>query len=259
MSAIFFSGVSFGNGIFKNKEKIINPIPAQNWSVSSYGFLIFPTGADLEEFIGFMETKTHGQAQAYLDSLGFSSLGASLYTDGYTNQSVSREQAINYSLNNSRIIQLHGIIIKPVSEADCEVKWQFVLAMSPSNLSSSSYNDLTRGTYDENLMNKYATNPPTSDTCSLPCKMAIANSGHEDTEANPCPENSTGKRPFWGWSQYTCTLYTGNECWNPITNTPGTCYLYCPPSYYIFWICVTNCGPGACTGLLSGAPCPPTQ
>lgn len=233
----------------------------QNWTVSEYGFMIYPTATDLESFLTFLQTKTHAQAQSYLSGLSFSSLGATLYAENTSTQTLTYEEAIDYSMNIKRVLQVEGILIKPVSQsANCEsVKWEFVLAMSVSRLDENSYYSFSRGIYDGNVMNKYATNPPASDTSSLPCKMGISNSGHEDTQANSCPENLSDKRPFWGPTQYTCTQYTGPECWNPVTNTPGVCYTYCPPRYYVFWICVTNCGSGACTAMQSGAPCPPTQ
>jgi hypothetical protein len=208
-------------GIFKTDKKI----PEQNWSVSEYGFLIFPVIADLEEYLELIKTKTHGQAQAYLDSLRFASLGATLYDGEYLSQPVTGDEAINYVLSTSMIFQLQGIIIRPVSEAECQtVNWEFVLAMVPGNLNSTSYDYLERGIYDENTMNKFATNPAV-DT-ALTSFMSQTPSGYEETDANDCPSPQAERKPFWGWGPCICT-----ECdeWGKKN---------CHRNYYVFWILV---------------------
>ncbi len=223
----------------------------QNWSVSQYGFLIFPVAADMEEYLAYIKSKTHSEAQEYLGSISFTSLGSTLYGQSYSDQSVTEEQAINYVLNTSRVFQIHGIVIKPVSQSSCEdVKWQFVLAMSSSNLSAESYYSLSRGIYNGSVMNKYATNPPASDTLSLMQKMSQSNAGNEAFEANPCPTTLAQRRPFWGWSQASCTV-TGSV-FNTTTNTSYPSYTYCAPSYYVFWVNVNN---GGC--WVVGTSCPP--
>lgn len=248
-----------GNYIWANnsdnvipKEEKLKEFFTQNWSVSQYGFLIFPVAADLEEYLAYIKSKTHGEAQEYLSLISFTSLGSSLYGQDYFEQSISDAQAINYVLNSSRVFQLHGILIKPVSEStSCEdVKWQFILAMSTANLNSESYNSFSRGIYDGNVMNKYATNPPANDTLSLTQKMSQSDVGNEAIDPNPCPTNLAERRPFWGWSQATCTV-TGSV-FNPNTNTSYPSYTYCAPSYYVFWINVNN---GGC--WVVGTTCPP--
>ncbi|HMT75081.1 MAG TPA: hypothetical protein PKA77_13500 [Chitinophagaceae bacterium] len=238
--------ISLKTGTESNNEQTTDG----NWTLSEYGFLIFPTPDDMEQFMNLIKTKTHAEAQAYLAALGFNSFGASVYGEEYSTQMVTAEQAINYVQNTARIFQISGIIIRPVNEAECDnVKWQYVLAMAPSNLTSESYRKLTKGTFDSNFMNRYATNPPTSDSLSLVNKMAQTNTGYSDEEPNPCPSNLVERRPFWGWSQATCTEGTA---FNPVTNTWYTTYIYCEPSYYVFWIQVHH---GNCTPIY--APCPP--
>lgn len=239
----------------KQREILIaeKKIPEQNWSVSQYGFLIFPVIADLEEYLALIKTKTHGQAQAYLDSLHFASLGATLYDGEYLRQPVTGDEAIHYVLSTSMIFQVQGIIIRPVSEAECQtVNWEFVLAMVPANLNSSSFDYLDRGVYDDNTMNKFATNPSV-DTTDLITFMSETHSGYEETVPNECPSFEQARRPFWGWGEPSCTPH---NCFNPITNTWGISYMYCEPSYYIFWIKVKQ---GDCWALDCGANCPPVQ
>ncbi len=302
----------FSDKNINSREQLkLNKRPTEhNWSVNEYGFLVFPSVTDLEEFKNFVTRKTHAQIQQYLqDSLGFSSLGASKYSTSSAG-TVSEEEAIDYVMNASRIFQTDGIIFRPVGPRDCIVNWEFVLTMTPANLNSTSYGYLESGVYDANTMNKFATDPVT-ETTSISTFMAQTPSGYEETDANSCPgggdlpvayrpvynANTMNKfitdpvteitprgpfmvqtssayeernpnsshsggllrehRPFWGWSQATCTPYHGTECWDPITNTEGTCYTYCPPMYYIFWIRVNN--NGGCTAMQNGAPCPPVQ
>lgn len=171
-----------------------------------------------------IKTKTHGQAQAYLDSLHFASLGATLYDGEYLSQPVTGDEAINYVLSTSMIFQVQGIIIRPVSEAECQtVNWEFVLAMVPANLNSSSFDYLDRGVYDDNTMNKFATNPAV-DTTDLITFMSETPSGYEETVPNECPSFEQARKPFWGWGPCICT-----ECdeWGM-----KNCYR----NYYVFWI-----------------------
>lgn len=235
-----------------NSQELVSEALTQNWTVSQYGFLIFPVAADLEEYLIFIKSKTHSETQEYLSSISFISLGSSLYGSSYADLSITDAQAINYVLNNSQVFQLHGIVIKPFSESTtCEdVKWQFVLAMSTANLNSESYYSFSRGIYNGSVMNKYATNPPASDSLSLTQKMSQSDAGYQAANPNPCPETLADKRPFWGWSQATCTV-TGSV-FNPNTNTSYPSYTYCAPSYYVFWVNVNN---GGC--WVVGTTCPP--
>ncbi len=48
-------------------------------SVNEYGFMVFPTVTDLDDYVSLIKSSTHAQVQSLLSSQHFSSLGASLY------------------------------------------------------------------------------------------------------------------------------------------------------------------------------------
>lgn len=283
---------SFAINKLKESRTLTRP-----WSVSSYGFLIFTSVQDLDEYITFAQTKTHAEMQQYIqDSLsGFSSLGSSIYSS--SDVAVSATEAPNYAMNAYCIIQTDGIIMKPVSGRECSVSFEFILTLTPAYLNSTNYDNLKNGVFDSNSMNKFATDREDIGGISLSQFVSSTPYGHEDTQANDCPDGSLpvaknilikhnslaqfdkhqfsgpnisevfslsmfakneekGKtdnmkkdRPFWGWGQASCEE---RSCFNPVTNTWYTCYYYCEPSYYIFWINVHH---GDCTYI--SAPCPP--
>jgi hypothetical protein len=47
---------------------------------STYGFLVFDSINTFDNFCSFATTSTHAEVQAYLDSLGFVSMGHTLFT-----------------------------------------------------------------------------------------------------------------------------------------------------------------------------------
>ena len=157
------------------------------WTVSSYGFLIFPTVLDLDEFINLVKSKTHSEIQQYItDSLsGFSSRGSSIYSN--SDVTVTESETPDYAMNTYRIIQTEGVVLKPISARECSVNFEFVLAITPAYLNSTTYGYLQSGTYDQYSMNKFATNP---DTDAIPIKdyCALTPYGYEETDPNPCPD-----------------------------------------------------------------------
>ena len=156
------------------------------WSVSSYGFLIFPSVLDLDEYIRFVQTKTHAQMQQYIqDSLsGFTSIGTSLYSSSLV--TITENEAYHYAMNTYRIVQATGVIIRPISERECSVNYEFVLTLTPAYLNSTTYSNLQSGTFDANSMNKFATNPDTEST-SLADFVGSTPYGHADTDPSECP------------------------------------------------------------------------
>ncbi len=84
-------------------------------TVSSYGFLIFPQASDVDEFLADIIGDTHGDVQAYLGRIGFSSQGASLYGSTYTNQAVTNGEAAYYLLSSAGIVQVEDIIYRPIT------------------------------------------------------------------------------------------------------------------------------------------------
>src|SRR5437762_12200401 len=53
----------------------------KNFSVDSYGFLVFASATAVDDYITFIENNTHSYVQSYLDTaaVGFASLGQSKY------------------------------------------------------------------------------------------------------------------------------------------------------------------------------------
>jgi hypothetical protein len=167
-------------------------------SVNSRGFLEFDSAAEVEEYLKIVTSSTHAEIQATLSELHFNSLGAELYSgEKYANQTVSEEQAVNYVFDKHKILQIQNVILKPIGDTRCPVKWQFVLAMAERNINDESYEKLAAGEYDSNVMNKFATNSRVEgDLFSF---MEKHPSGYEDTDARSCPnEEETQARRFLG-------------------------------------------------------------
>src|SRR5258708_6465491 len=142
MKKIFFIlallGVTLVNQSFVKDFANKGTVYTRPWSVSGYGFLIFPSVYDLDDYITFVQTKTHAQIQQYIqDSLnGFSSLGATLLSS--PNDMVTEDQAYNYAMNTYRIIQTEGVVLRPVSPRECSVNFEFILAITPAYLNSTT-------------------------------------------------------------------------------------------------------------------------
>jgi hypothetical protein len=210
---------------------------------SKYGFLIFRTVSELEEYHTFLLNNTHGQVQEFLRSIGFTSLGTMKYNEEYFDAPISENQAIDYVFDINKIVQIQEVIMKPIEEIDCSVKWQFLLTMVPNNLTDRSYGYLKNGSYDETTMNKFATNS-SSDASSMFDFIQQTPFGHEETNANLCPIE-TSRRPFWGYDPPPPCKFDHNE-FNPATgNNDLPVYLRCKKgAHYIFWI--KDSGPSDC-------------
>ena len=176
---------SFAND-FKTNATSRRPL-TDPWTVSSYGFLIFPTVVDLGNYIEFVKTKTHAEIQQYItESLsGFSSRGSSIYSN--SDVTVTESEAPDYAMNTYRIIQTEGVILRPVSPRECSVNFEFVLAITPAYLNSTTYGYLQSGTYDQYSMNKFTTNPD-ADGTSIVAYCALTPYGHEETTPSDCPD-----------------------------------------------------------------------
>lgn len=202
-----------------------------NISVSSYGFLTFPSLQDFNEYREYLTSKTHGEVQSFLNSISFNSRGETMYGQQYWNERVTEEQATNYIFNEDKIFQINNVVMKPINETIAEVKWQFILTMVSTNLSATSYQNLASGTYDGSTMNKFATNP-VNGTFDLFTFIRTTPSGYEETVAN----SAQAKRPMFG-SQSSTTTTCGQSYYDAGSNN---CVQGCQNSVitttYIFWI-----------------------
>ena len=203
-------------------------------SVSTFGFLVFPTEDDLETYRSYVGTSTHYEVQTYLTGLGFESQGHSIYTtEGQLSSTVEPEEIMDYVLSPDRTFQLDNVVLKPVgaTEADPgEVQWEYLLAMREDYLGSSSYEDMADGVYNDSYMNQFATNPDTEGD-AIHDIMQLTPTGIEET----VPNAVAAARPFWGHGDATCNV--GGQWFNPTTNTWNNYYDVCDPGpYYVFWI-----------------------
>lgn len=202
-----------------------------NVSVSQYGFLVFPQAEDLGAYRSFVKSSTHGEVQQELSSIGFHSLGETLYGEEYWNQTVTEEQAVDYMFNPDQVFQVDNAIMKPIEEQAAEVKWQFLLVMTPENLSAGSYESLAGGTYDAATMNKFATNPE-EERFDLLDFIKDTPTGYEETQANA----EQARRPMFG-STTSEAVTCGHTHWDAGS---GNCVKDCErvktTKHYVFWI-----------------------
>lgn len=188
----------------------------QNVSVHERNFLIFPTLEDFCDFTDFMDSSTHIEMQEYLSSLGFNSNGSSLYGPEYEDESISEDQQVDYVYGEDAIIQIQGVVMKAINSD------LFLLTVTEENFDDETYFNLRDSTFDELKMNKFATNP--SEGFDLFEFIEGTPYGYEDTT----PNNSSGKRKFWGWQ---CVINQG-------LYPQGNCIVEaCMAVHCIFWIC----------------------
>lgn len=190
-----------------------------NVSLHEKGFLVFPTLEDFCDFTDFMDSSTHIEMQEYLESLQFNSIGSNIYTGGYLYEPISADQQVDYVYGEDAIVQIQGVIMKAIENNS------FLLTVTEENFADEVYLDLVDSIYDENKMNKFATNP----TEGFDLFEFISNTpyGHEDT----VPNESVFGRKFWGWE---CV---SNQGLYPV----GNCIVEaCIAHHCIFWICGTE-------------------
>ena len=197
-----------------------------NMYVNGYGFLVFTADSSLDSYLNFVQTLTHAEMQRYHDDLEFYSFGSTIYGETYSNEQITEAQAIDYVFNQYKIFQVENVVIKPIGETTNEVKWPFLLAMVPENLSNSSYESLIAGVYDEYTMNKFATNSEADEITLFEFMDEIPN-GYEEATAN----DAEARRPFWG----KVTTCTDSQCFNAQTNSYYNCS-WVNTVKYVFWI-----------------------
>jgi hypothetical protein len=232
------------------KEESIPKPPTQNQSaqgstnhdqaieditVSEYGFLVFPTTADLDGYIKMALTYTHAEMQAYLTNKEFNSLGATLYGEDFQDKPITEEEAMDYVFDVNRIFRVDHVIMKPIVPwTGCSNPgWQFLLTMSPDNLNSTSYDYLAAGSYNSEYMSKIATNSEPSG--GLFDFVTSNPTGYEDTDPTSCPETTAEKPGRFlgtGWTN------TGPHTWNDNPYSTGCpCGGWSTTNYYtILWI-----------------------
>lgn len=180
---------------------------------TTYNFLEIPDAGDMNQFLEFITGGTHADIQDYLTTMGFTSLGHSEYLE-LTTDSVTEEQAWDYIFNADRVFQFYNVVMKPIDPTTgcTPMKWNFLLTMVPSNLSSTSYEYLAAGTYDENTMNQFAANPV--EPVNILDIITENPYGIRQNDPNSCPTSLAGRRFLGtGWTN------TGNGEWNPFA--PG--------------------------------------
>ena len=88
-------------------------------SVSPYGFLVFLSVDNLEDYRQFILTHTHRQVNIYLDSLGFTSIGKTKYNSSYAASTVTDAQFLDYILDTNYIFQVSDVVFKPIGISSC--------------------------------------------------------------------------------------------------------------------------------------------
>lgn len=214
----------------QNQSNSLRTPTWSNISLSRYGFLVFPKVADFNDYRAFLLSSTHSRVQKYLAGLGFNSNGATLYGAEYATKIVTEEQSINYIFNIEKVFQVENAIMKPIGEVNAEVKWQFLLLMTPEYLTNTSYEKLAAGIFDANSMNQFATNP-VNESRKLFGFITNTPTGYKEPIANPAQT----ARPMFGSITNTWT-----ECSTPYYSGSGNCVRGCQDmeqtTTYIFWI-----------------------
>jgi hypothetical protein len=199
------------DSIFQTNERL-----PENVSVSTRGFLVFSTMQDFFDYTDFVANSTHQEVQEYLDWIDFNSIGETIYVGEYLEQIVDDEEhAADYVLGADGVVQIQGVIMKPTSDS------LFLLTVTEENLDDQSYEYLIEGTFDQNTMNKFATNASDTDIFDI---ISQTPAGYEDTESN----EGERKKKFWGWQ---CVSNQG-------LYPDGNCIIEaCTAVHCIFWIC----------------------
>ncbi len=188
-------------------------------TLNTYGFLEFATTEDFEVFREMVSGSTHGAVQQYLSGLGFTSYGSTIYNS--LNDTVTDAEVMDYAFNTDKILSIQDVIMKPISSN------YFILAMTPMNLTSSSYSNLAAGTYDISTMNKFATSPSSPRTYELFAFMDRTPSGYEETQGN---DPIMLQRRFLGIGWHT------HHLGGYIEHSTGCWIQTAVQTYSIFWI-----------------------
>lgn len=192
--------------------------------VSKFGFLVFATHEEFEDYGNFISKNTQGDIQKFHESIKFSSKGKQSYDEKNAGELATEEQQMDYSLNADGIVEMNGVLMKPIESN------KFLLTMNEANLNEVSYQLLAKGEFDKATMNKIATNRPPEDELDLFEFSKNTPNGYE--EAEPFAP-TTGR--FWGLG---CLNVTG-DIFNAETNTWTTnTQVRC--CRYRFWIAF-NC------------------
>lgn len=201
-----------------------------NIKVSQYGFLIFSSLSDVQEYLEFVKRSTHGELQDHLARIGFKSLGSTIYGKEFSSAAVTEEEAADYIVDAFHMFQVEEVVMKPIGETTSKVKWQFLLTMHTSNLNSESFEVMASGTYDADVMNKFATNSEDG-SVNLFAFIKETPSGYEETT----PNSAETKRPMFG--ETTTELQEcGQSHYTPLGNCVRDCQIRSVRKIYIFWV-----------------------
>lgn len=169
---------------------------------SSYGFLVFDDSADVVDYVDFVLTHTHYEVKDYIDQQGFN-VNFDKYGSEYDNEPVTEEQLIDYFINEDSIVQIQGVIIRPVDN------FSYTIAMMPSELNAETYAMLQSGTFEFSKMCRFLYRDDYG-PYDLTSDMEIhgGNSYDEYDSYNNIEPPTSRKNPMFGWG--------------PVKVSPGT-------------------------------------
>ncbi len=181
--------------------------------VSKFGFLVFTTNEEFEDYGNFISKNSQGDIQKFHESIKFTSKGKENYDEKNAGELATDQQQMDLTLNTDGIVEMNGTLMKPIQDN------QFLLTMNEENLTEASYQLLAKGEFDKATMNKIATNRPVDVQFDLFQFVKQTPAGYEDTKFYPMSD-----RRFWGpgCEKHTlcifnavtggCDTYSGEWC-----------------------------------------------
>ncbi len=189
----------------------------------------------------YMKHSTHSEVLDYLNTIGFSSKGLSIYDSTYATSLVTEAQSYDYFYKNIKILRIANSVIK-LSEDE-----HYVFTVQASNYTTSTYADLINDTCDSTIMNQFSSVKERSDSFNIINYCTSYPSGYTENYSYVLTN-----RPSIGSSQSSVCQYNG-DIFNAETNTWTPVYeRHVEVSTYVFWIGV---GKRVLAGSYSATPC----
>ena len=187
-----------------------------------YGFLVFEKTADLEALSKQLVGNTHGRVREHFASIRFASMGVSRFENLAAEEVITEEQAQLYLLSNKGIIQVKDVLIKQIDQNNALSEWSFLLTMTSDKLNSENYENLSTGSFRNDVMNKFANGQEIEGDLFTFIKNNP--SGYENNGSGV----DKSSRPFWGPGK--------KRCHDVSNGAGGVLYTECCWNYYILFI-----------------------
>ncbi len=140
---------------FKEEKELTEsatPVAENSVYEHSYGFLIFDTYDEFENYLEVMKSSTHASFKDYIDAEGFA-IDFDKYGEEYNDEPITDEQMVDYIINEDSLVQIEGTVFRPTHNIS------YLITMHESELNGATFEFLKDGYFDIDKMNRFVTVP----------------------------------------------------------------------------------------------------